>query len=293
MLQVKRRALALAGRTGLLAALSIGLPAKVAAQGGSGRPIVLVITAYDELSAVVPDARLTLFSVEGVALASARSDAFGRWAIRLTTRDTSLSLSVRKIGFAPANQSFLVGSSDTIAIKVQLLHQPNELDTVRVTSRVLSNNYTLDADEIARSKRTILDAYDALRDLRPNMLGDRMRNCPFVQNLWVNGRPLPVFASEIVPMADGGQLTRDDGSGRRVLRSHAPVAHAPPDAPLALVKPQFISEMRYVNCNATPRAGTRSVNALFIDLKPGIGFDLKRGTYVADTAIARAARVVP
>src|SRR4029079_608886 len=84
VLQVKRRALALAGRTGLLAALSIGLPAKVAAQGGSGRPIVLVITAYDELSAVVPDARLTLFSVEGVALASARSDAFGRWAIRLT-----------------------------------------------------------------------------------------------------------------------------------------------------------------------------------------------------------------
>lgn len=275
----------------LFTMVSVGLVATT--RSPAEKRLTLLISVHDEQAAPIASATLNLSASDGTLLATAQTDAGGRRTLRLTTPDTLLSLIVRKIGFAPTTQSIPVRTADTIEIDVGLIRQATELDTVRATSRMLSNNYTLNADEIANSRRSIRDAYDALRDLRPSMLGDRMRNCPYVQNLWVNGRPLPVFASEIVPMNDLGQSPRDDGSGRPVLRSHTPSAHAPPDAPLAMVKPQYIAQMRYVNCYAKPQAGTRSLNALFIDLKPGIGFDLKRGTYVADTVVARAAKVIP
>jgi len=60
-----------------------------------------------------------------------------------------------------------------------------------------------------------------------------------------------------------------------------------------MIQPQYIAEMRYTNCSAKPIVGNRSVDALFITLKPGIGFDLRRGTYVADSATALRAKVIP
>ena len=125
------------------------------------------------------------------------------------------------------------------------------------------------------------------------MLGDKLRECPYVENLWVNGVVQPLWPEEIVPLPEPDQSSRNDGSGRRVVAPRFPMAHAPRGSPLEITKPEFIQEMRYVNCWSRPPAGSRSVNALFITLKPGIAYDVKQGAYVADSAVARAANVIP
>jgi hypothetical protein len=53
--------------------------------------------------------------------------------------------------------------------------------------------------------------------------------------------------------------------------------------------------MRYVNCRAKmdPSLGPRGQNALFVTLKGGIGYEVGIGTFVADSAAAREAGVIP
>src|SRR5206468_749921 len=64
------------------------------------------------------------------------------------------------------------------------------LEAVRSTARAESrvNSYFIDADEIATSTRSLIDGWDVLRKLRPDMLGDFGRMCDELKHVWVNGR---------------------------------------------------------------------------------------------------------
>jgi hypothetical protein len=59
------------------------------------------------------------------------------------------------------------------------------------------------------------------------------------------------------------------------------------------VRPEHIAEMSYVDCRDTHSTDmVRGQNALFVVLKPGIGYDLVRGSFVAaEPAVAGAATV--
>jgi hypothetical protein len=246
-------------------------------------------------------------AVEGVAFsvrdsakaatATAVSDASGRAMVRLTTVSTELQYSARKIGWTGGDGRVSVSARDTIDIEVRLERTAQLLDTVRTIDtheRILSNNYDLGAAEIAASHRYITDAFDALRDLRPSMLGDRMRYCPYLQNLWVNGVRQPLGPWEpIVPFTSAGSGVRADGSGRRPLRAGGLPAHAPAGSPLALIKSEHIAELHYTSCWQSSAVGMHGENALFVILKPGVDFDLRHGSHVIDSAAARAAHVIP
>jgi hypothetical protein len=278
---------------GSLAALFIFLdvvPSLAAAQ--SSKRVILRVTVAE-----VPGGRL----LEGVnvsvasdsgMLASATTDSLGRASIGVPPSMSKLHFLARRVGYQPAQTILDRSRQDTLSVDVELEPIAQQLDSVRTTARATSMNYALGAAEIAQSRRTILDAYDALRALRPNMLGDVMRGCPFVQDLWINGRRQPVYPNEIVPLGDDVSPIRDDGSARPTVRSSFPPFHAPRSAPLAMIRPEHIAEMRYVNCWSRPVAGMHSVNALFINLKPGVGFDFRHGSHVVDSAAARAAGII-
>jgi hypothetical protein len=72
------------------------------------------------------------------------------------------------------------------------------------------------------------------------------------------------------------------------------MSHSPPDSPLTHIRPQDISEIRFVDCwTQSTIPGRYGNNALFVTLKSGIGFDVKKGSYVADSTAARSAGVIP
>lgn len=222
------------------------------------------------------------------------SDAGGRVALPITNGG-SLRIALRKIGWQPVDTT--LDAARLIApVEFRMTRTPVALDTVIATARgrVLSNDYLLGASEIAASRRYIVDAYDALRDLRPGMLGDRLRDCPYARNLWVNGRRQPLSPAEpLIPLEGAPMIARNDGSGRPPLSGAYLPSHAPPGAPLSLIKAEHIAEMRYVSCWQRSQVGVGGDNAIFITLRPGVAFDLRRGSYVRDSASARAAHVIP
>lgn len=293
---------AAAGRRAAIgAAVVCALPVahRVGAQQPT-RPIVVRIRVTDPDSLGASGVAVAITGAGASPIASARTDSAGRASMSFVRHDTLVRVGLRKIGYAASVHDIVLTGTDTFSLAFTLTRSVQQLDTVRADQRRLSNDYIIGAAEIAASKRPLLDAYDAVR-LRPQMMGDRMRDCPYVQHLWVNGRHQPLFPQEIIPFTDTPEITfstphgvREDGSGRPALRPHAfPLAHASAAYPLALIAPKYIVEIRYTSCTMQPVAGPRSINALFISLKPGVAFDVKRGAYIADSAAARAAGLIP
>ena len=242
---------------------------------------------------------MTITGIAASPIASATTDSGGRATMSFVRRDTLVRVGLRKIGYAASVHDIVLTGTDTFTLAFTMTKNVQQLDTVRADQRRLSNDYIIGAAEIAASKRPLFDAYDAVR-LRPQMMGDRMRDCPYVQHLWVNGRHQPLFPQEIIPFTDDPVITfttprgvREDGSGRSALSHAFPLSHASSAYPLARIAPKYIAEIRYTSCTMQPVAGPRSINALFISLKPGVGFDIKRGAFIADSSVARAAGLIP
>lgn len=264
-----------------------------AQQPAAATRAVFEFTVLDAGGTAVQGANVSVSRSGGQIAATGTTDGVGRAVIAVPSAPQLYRYTVRHVGYTPAVDSVIVDGADTISLLVHLTRVVATLDTVRSTARLPSNTYVLNADEIARSPRHPEDAYDALIHLRPSMLGDRMRMCPFIQNLWVNGewQVIPPW-TPLVPR-HVMTTTRTDLSGRPPRFVGPPLTHAPSDAPLARIKAGHIAELRYVNCWKPSEIGPRGQNGLFVTLRPGIAFDPKRGSYVADSAAARAASVIP
>ena len=52
----------------------------------------------------------------------------------------------------------------------------------------IPKGHALSAEEITKTTRGVFNALDAIRKLRPSMLGDGLRLCDKVHNVWINGR---------------------------------------------------------------------------------------------------------
>ena len=181
-------------------------------------------------------------------------------------------------------------------------HSVQQLEAVAVTEKqdVARKSYHIDADDIANSTRTIVDATDIVTKLRPDMLDGRSGHCS-LENVWVNGRyvefafgqgpraraprrsaaaprPAPVFSGK------GGVSPR----GQRATPQQR-VANTPWSV-LASIRPEHIEEINYVDCYRDPVHKKNSDNAVFVVLKPGVDFIPDIGSFVADTAWGRPAR---
>jgi hypothetical protein len=235
----------------------------------------------DEQGNPVASVRVDVRPDSGGVLLTVYTDSAGRQTIRLASTAARYEYSARRIGYVASTGSFAVAPRAAIDVAVTLTHAVQQLDAVRTTARENLMSYSITSDQIASSGRNDQNAYNVLSRSRLNMFGDKMRGCPYVRYIWINGQRLALAPWEaVIPL----QSTRVE----------VPMPHSPPNSPLTLIKPQHIAEIRYVNCwDSTVPNSPFYHNALFVSLKSGIGFDFRRGSYVVDSVSARAAGVIP
>jgi hypothetical protein len=195
---------------------------------------------------------------------------------------------VRKLGFVQTMRRLRPMARRPVSVTLAISRIPPMLDTVRVDARARSDDYHIDAMMIAHIQHHyVKDAYDAMRDINPGMLGDGARGCRRAENIWVNGVKVKYSPGPAYDMPEGTSVvTAADILGIPGATLHAapfPRPHAALDDILALVRPQDIASIDYRNCwdNSMPERGMR--NAIFITLKPGFEFDDRRGSYPRDS----------
>jgi hypothetical protein len=268
-----------AGRAAALAAaLACGRVNRVDAQS---TPRVLIVRVTDSAAAPIGGVDLTVVRGVRSVVAQSATDPTGKHTFGIAgTPNEELEVVARKIGFARGDRFFQLGR-DTTVISIVLQRAVQSLETVHVSAEenAKRKSYFLDADAIANSERPILDGLDVFTKLRPDMLYSRsageFEGCE-IKEVWVNGLRIPISPFDSLdPMI---------ASRRKTMRKPAkskPVSLALLKT-LSLVKPEYIAEISYRDCMEPSIGKIGDQNAAFITLKPGVGFDLSRGTYVVD-----------
>lgn len=275
-------------RAVLLSSALCALSSAVTAQATDTRraPALLRVQVMDSTGTPVEGAEVSLMRGLRTVLSTARTNHAGEHEFLVDRDSTDYSLVARKVGYARGDRFIAV---DKAAVDARvIMKQLPSLPAVTVTAVNLKRkSYHLDADDIEISNTHVEDALDIVRFIKPDMATSRSggvgAGCPALQNIWVNGRWYP--AGYVIVDPTMGLRMRVMSRGMRMM--------GPGNATiLSEIAPEHIAEMNYVDCfekNETKRVG--AINALFVTLKPGVGYRLGLGTYVAaDTATVVAAR---
>jgi carboxypeptidase family protein len=258
----------------------VAIAPRAAAQSATTR--ALAVRVRDESGVGVPGADVTLIDSAARAIRSAVTDSIGETVLRAPPQ-RALRLRVQRLGYRLLERKIDVAAGvDTAFVDVVLERTARSLDTIRVTAEQTLRNrvYHIDSTAIAASKRTLFDAWDVITKLRPDIASGR-GPCGGVEDIWINGEWIPpelVSRNEVAvarlrastPSAATPHLnaSRNPVAGRAIVVSL-----------LSLIKPEDIAEMTYHDPCSRPMAQMHTDAALFIVLKPGIGFDPGRGTY--------------
>jgi hypothetical protein len=238
-------------------------------------------------TANVPVAGAEVSVVQGLndARASGITDARGSKMLRIARTSDAIEIVARRIGYQRAS-TFLTPRSDTVAVSLTLTRATQTLAPVRVTERedVKRKAYHADADEIEHSKRLIMDGYDVLTKMKPDILNGRAPGCG-VAYVWVNGKWIWDAPPNVIAEMRAGQ------AASRTPHNRASLPMGAPSRPrgvasvvdiLSSIKAEHIAEMNYLDCFDTSMPGLHASSALYVVLKTGIGYDPKIGSYVLD-----------
>ena len=227
------------------------------------------VEVRDSVGMAVPD--VAVFLDAPGAHASARGVTSDRGVVTLKiARADRYVTSLRKVGFRPVDSTF-VSSADSLALRLTMSRIPAALDTVRVRASETAKQraYHIGAAEIGSTSRVLIDAFDIVAKLRPDIAWGRGA-CAGASNIWVNGRwiaPQFVLKNDIAnSRANGG------GAAGHVSRTVLYV--------LSEIKPEHIEEMTYHDCFDTSVPGPHGQAALIVTLKTGVRYDPGRGSYV-------------
>ena len=281
------------------------------------------VRVRDSTGVAVSGAEVAVMRGLADVLGAGTTDAKGAVTIRIAARaGDDVQLVARKFGYGRGDE-FVHLVRDSVTVDIPLRRSVQSLAPVVVNADhdIKRKAYHIDADEIANSDRLIVDATDILAKLRPDMICGRscdplesvaaqtrnpVRKCPTLAfspvracpvdstppsletNVWVNGRRIRLVPLDEVALA----------------RQHGLLAGLKPGTMTVLseIKPEHIAEMTYADEFDNTVGKNGSNDALFIVLKPGIGYDAGRPSYViasssnaatrdagADTASLRAA----
>jgi hypothetical protein len=290
-------------RTAVVAAFAIW-GAGAVAQAQAPRGILVRVRVVDTTRAPISGAEVSVIRDLNTQVASGVTDGLGLRDLRVPRTDGEYQIVVRRIGYQRNERFFARPLSDTVAVQIDLRRVVQELAPVNVTGQEdrTRRHYHLDADEISSSTRLLYDATDVLQKIRPEMLGSG--DCA-LQNVWVNGKrviyPPPnemALARRGTPPAPAPPPTLvfqgDGSSGRALPASPAQRVDGDPWSALASIKPEHILEINYIDCYIyDPVHKKGSEDAVYIALKPGIGYDPGVGSFVVDTARTANANELP
>jgi pimeloyl-ACP methyl ester carboxylesterase len=257
----------------------------------------------DSLGVPMSGAEVSVVDGLNAVLARGLTDDRGALTLAIQRSGNDHELVVRRIGYRRSDV-FFNDTNPNLSFDVKLRRFVATIDTVRVTAEedVRRKSYFIDAEAIEQANRPIGDALDVVMKLRPDMVWSRTGkpdrigqhgstfgrgslpsaraamqqaakwgNCPPVQDVWVNGARI-----RLVPL-DPLAIGRRSGDAAAISPTIATV--------LASIKPEHIAEMEYRPCtDHAEDLPARASNAIFVTLKPGVGFAPVTGSYVLAAA---------
>jgi hypothetical protein len=269
------------------------------------RPLQLTVRVRDtaNVGVVGADVSIVLGLNESHGTATTDQRGLATLTVGEANRSADYQLVVRKIGYERSDRFFRL-TSDSLSLDVILRRVTQELAPVVVTAEqdIKRKAYHVGADDIAASKEVLIDATDILAKMRPDMICGRScrpmagiaattrtaaRKCPGLAlsqpttcpaddsppsvstNVWVNGRRIRLAALEEMAIArQHGMLAGLSQASMSVLSE---------------IKPEHIAEITYLDEFDTTVDKIGAQAALFVVLKPGIGFEPGRESYVIPT----------
>ena len=289
--------------------------------------VTIAVRVVDSANAPIAGADVSVVRDVSAAVAHAATNAAGRTWLSVPRADGDFQLEVRKIGFQRGYRFFTSPAADTMSMEIRLLRTVVSLAPVTITATedLKRKSYHLDADDIKNSSRAMIDGTDIFK-LRPDMKTSRggalacaVSFTPrdgWIESVWINGRRavFPYVDADYVAARKPslGIFTPPPRPNPRLTSSKGRPAPSPFTAfshidtvlsILRYIKPEHIAEITYHDCFDTSIGKTHSDMAMFIVLKPGIGYKDGIGSYVladeapktapADTATQLGATACP
>ena len=281
-----------------LVAVAVALaPCAIATAQSVPQPTVRVVITD---SAGAPVAGVEVALVRGLrdSVGRGTTNDAGQSSFRIPSDQNQYQVIARKIGYYRAERFFIARAVDTIRATVTMRRIAQTLATVRITEQedLKRRAYFIDADAIASSTRNLMDASDILLKLRPDMVAGRPPaggfdpDCNGMREIWVNGRR--TWAAMLAANSRASQRMLGQ-TGRRGQMTPAGKLGASNLGILMEIKPEHIAEMTFKDCFDTTVEGNAKKNALFVVLKPGVGYRPGAHSYVADVAAPTVARKNP
>jgi len=276
----------LLGRFGWLALLAVSAaPHDSTVVPSRASDIVVDVFVVDGHNVAVPGADVSIVRELNKVVAHGTTDDNGRRRLTLSRSAQPFQIIARKIGFARGDQ-FLVPIHDTITSRIVLHPAPQALAAVTVTAEqdLRRKRYHIDADDIANSDRPILDALDVVTKLRPSMIYPvqpaGMDPCGLFY-VWVNGKRVVTTIPDAFIASRARQLR---AAAKAAPRLGAGLGSVPVNVQTVLssIHPEHIDEMTYTDCDDFSINANYARNAVFVTLKPGIGFEPNVGSFVIE-----------
>jgi hypothetical protein len=279
------------------------------ALGQAPASVTIAIRVVDSANAPVAGADLSVVRDVSASLAHGTTNTAGHARLSMLRSAGDLQLAVRKIGYQRSYRFFTLPAADSMVLEIRLLRSVVSLAPVTISAKedLRRKSYHLDADDIENSSRAMIDGTDIFK-LRPDMMNSRggAQACAvpwtprdgWIESVWINGRRviLPIVDSVYVAgrKAALGLASRPPRPNPRISqgrgRAPAPRPMPPPfstfshiDTVLSIlhsIKPEHIAEITYHDCFDTSIDKSHSDLAMFIALKPGIGYKDGIGSYV-------------
>jgi hypothetical protein len=267
--------------------------------GAQARPsLVARVRVTDSTGTPVVGADLSVVRGLREVVATGTTDDAGQRLLLIDAGATqAYQLVVRKLGYRRADRFFAGAGRDTVYVGILMTRIPQSLAAVRVTAAqdAARKSYYIDSDEIANSDRPLFTGVDIIEKLRPDMIygrGGPHGGCGPIRNVFINGRRVIDVPAEGLALAEARlpprPARRTDGSGRPTLSNTQYRVPLWPAAILSSIQPEHIAEMTYNDCFEKSAKVNQGANAVFIVLKPGIGYSLTEGSYVIDADTVRA-----
>lgn len=240
------------GRTIWLWALPLLVPVAAGAQGVTPSSIQVRVADAANVPIAGADVRVTRRD-RNETIAGRTTDNSGGALLRTRVPIDSLELEVRHVGFIFTRRLVVIDSAHPV-IEIRLARLQLRMDTVRTVERPLPQDKqpVVDSMEIKASSRPIFDLEDVFKKLRPGMFYQIFGRCPRTRTsqlrFYVNDVYVPSFDLKYV-----------------LRQTHG----------------DHIAEVRFVICfdKALKDSDHPQAPHLYVTLKPGFTFNLKRGSY--------------